>query len=214
MKSDGQRRSVGVALALAAILLIAPVAVRAEEIPSGGPTDLPDYVGAPAKAYPTANSACRGTRSSPNRLELLCHLDPWMSDTADIAGPLGDNLTVSPRPSQRRAWILYPIRTTEAPPWLFQCITFMFDSHGQLAALPRTRRPPCWRTRTRLRCWIAISLGLPSNSWRCFFFCLTLLAQLAAVVGVAPEDARQHGAPREGPRSTRRSAWNRYARRP
>ena len=156
MKSDVRRRSVGVALALAAILaLVIPVAAWAQEIPSGGPTSLPDYVGAPAKAHPTANSGVpQNPLLAPNGFNS-CHLDPWMSDTADIAGPLGDSPAVlSSAFTEAR---LDPLPDpNEAPPWLFQCITFMFDSHGRLLALcfARTRRPPCWRTRTRSRCWI------------------------------------------------------------
>ena len=135
MKSDVRRRSVGVALALAAILaLVIPVAAWAQEIPSGGPTSLPDYVGAPAKAHPTANSGVpQNPLLAPNGFNS-CHLDPWMSDTADIAGPLGNSPAVlsSTFTEARPDPLPDP---NEAPPWLFQCITFMFDSHGRLLAL-------------------------------------------------------------------------------
>ena len=57
MTGDVRRRSVCVALALAAILaLVAPAAAWAEDVPWGGPIDLPDYVGAPAKAPPSPSS--------------------------------------------------------------------------------------------------------------------------------------------------------------
>ena len=54
MKSDVRRRFASVALIVAAILALVAPAALAEESPWGGPTDLPDYVGAPAKAHPLA----------------------------------------------------------------------------------------------------------------------------------------------------------------
>ena len=67
-----------------------------EQIPPGPTTWLPDYVGAPAKAHPTANS---GVPQNPFRRPnpfSHSHSDIWMSDTADIAGPLGrDPVTLS-----------------------------------------------------------------------------------------------------------------------
>ena len=60
MKSEARKRSLSMALVLAVILvLVVPVAAGVEEIPPGNATSLPDYIGAPAKAHPLANS--RGT---------------------------------------------------------------------------------------------------------------------------------------------------------
>jgi hypothetical protein len=57
-----------------------------------------------------------------------------MSDTADIAGPLGINPAVlsSSLPEARKDPLPDP---NDAPEWLFECITFMFDSHGRVVAL-------------------------------------------------------------------------------
>ena len=60
-------------------------------IPPGPETSLPDYIGAPAKAHPLANS---GVPQNPNLAPnpfMGGHTDTWMSDSADIAGPLGRN---------------------------------------------------------------------------------------------------------------------------
>ena len=55
----------------------------------GRSDEPPDYVGAPAKAHPTANSGVPQNPLLASNGFNSCHLDPWMSDTADIAGPLG-----------------------------------------------------------------------------------------------------------------------------
>lgn len=55
-------------------------------IPAGSLTSLPDYVEAPAKAHPLANSGVPQNRLlAPNGFNSA-HLDPWMSDSADVAG--------------------------------------------------------------------------------------------------------------------------------
>jgi hypothetical protein len=132
MKSDTRKRSASVALVVAAILaLLAPAAAWAEEIPWGGSTSLPDYIGAPAKAHPIANSGVpQNPLLAPNGFNS-CHLDPWMSDTADIAGPLGYNpVVLSSTFAEAR---IDPLPDpNDAPPWIFLCITPMFDSHGRL----------------------------------------------------------------------------------
>ena len=60
MKSDVRKRSVSVALVVTVILaLVVPVAAGAQEatpIDPGPETMLPEYIGAPAKPHPTANS--------------------------------------------------------------------------------------------------------------------------------------------------------------
>ncbi len=103
-------------------------------IPWGSSTSLPDYAGAPAKAHPTANSGVpQNPLLAPNGFNS-CHLDPWMSDTADLAGPLGyDPAVLSSTFAEVRADPLPD--PNDAPSWLFQCITFMFDSHDRMLAL-------------------------------------------------------------------------------
>jgi hypothetical protein len=111
-----------------------PTAGGVTPIPPGPETSLPDYCGAPAKAHPTANSGVpQNPFLAPNGFNS-CHLDPWMSDTADIAGPLGYSPAVlsSTFTQARKDPLPDP---NEAPPWLFECITFMFDSHSRVVAL-------------------------------------------------------------------------------
>ena len=55
-------------------------------IPPGPTTSLPDYVGAPVDAQPLADSGVPRPLLAPDGFNS-CHLDPWMSDTADVAGP-------------------------------------------------------------------------------------------------------------------------------
>jgi hypothetical protein len=99
-------------------------------IPPGPPTSLPDYAGAPARPDPSGISRVPQNPLLAANGYSSCHLDPWMSDTADLAGPLGLNPAVvtstfaSARPD--------PIDSTDGPPWVFMCITPMFDSHGRL----------------------------------------------------------------------------------
>jgi hypothetical protein len=94
-----------------------------EEILWGGPTSLPDYIGEPAKAHPTANS---GVPQNPFMAPYPFthgHSDAWMSDTADIAGPLGRNpVTLSSTMAEAR---LYP------DSWLIPTGSMSFDSHGR-----------------------------------------------------------------------------------
>jgi len=91
-------------------------------IPSEGPTSLPDYIGAPAKAHPTANNGVpQNPFAAPNGISHS-HSDIWMSDTTNFAGPLGSN----------------PITMTTTLPgkhnksWLIPTGSFSFDSHGRL----------------------------------------------------------------------------------
>ena len=112
------------AVALAAILaLVAPVAAGAQEIPWGGPTSLPDYIGAPAKAHPTANS---GVPQDPFLAPSPFphgHTDIWMSDTANIAGPLGRNpVTLSTTLAAARQ---------HPESWIISGGSIAFDSHGR-----------------------------------------------------------------------------------
>jgi hypothetical protein len=127
MKSDLRKRSISVALVVTVILaLVVPVAVGAQEVtPIPGPeTVLPDYIGAPAKAHPTANSGVpQNPLLAPDPFSHA-HFDPWMSDTANIAGPLGrDPEVLSSRLDQAR--------DSDSHEWIFNCIPIVFDSHGR-----------------------------------------------------------------------------------
>jgi hypothetical protein len=125
MRGNMRMRYVPVALALAAIVaLIAPAAAWDGEIPWGGSTDLDDYIGAPAKAHPTANSGVPQNRLlAPNPFNAT-HRDGWNSDVADVAGPLGrDPAVLSSTLADAR-----PDPDSE----VFYCGTELFDSHGRV----------------------------------------------------------------------------------
>lgn len=107
---------------------VPPIAVT--PIPPGPVTSLPDYVGAPAQPQPLPSSGVpQNPLLAPNGFNS-CHLDPWMSDTADIPGALGVAPVV--HSSTFAAARQTPISSTDGPPWVFVCITPMFDSHGRL----------------------------------------------------------------------------------
>ena len=128
MKSDVRKRSVSVALVVTVILaLVVPVAAGAQEatpIDPGPETMLPDYIGAPAKAHPTPNSGVpQNPYLAPNPFSTV-HIDPWMSDVVDIAGPLGRN------PEVVTSALAHARQDSNS--WKFQCIGITFDSHGHL----------------------------------------------------------------------------------
>ncbi len=107
-----------VLICLAATAVIAQTAVT--PIPSM-PTNLPDFIGTPAKAWPVANSRVpQNPFLAPNPLGGV-HLDGWNSDTADIAGPLGrDPVVWTSMISPPRQYPNVPMGSTQA-----------FDSHGR-----------------------------------------------------------------------------------
>jgi hypothetical protein len=111
-----------VALALAVILaLVIPVAAWADEISPGPATSLPDYIGQPAKAHPLPNSgAPQNPNAAPNP-NMSAHSDIWMSDAADLAGPLGRNPAVSST----------TLPGIQRPSWLTPGGNLAFDSHGR-----------------------------------------------------------------------------------
>ena len=125
MKIDARKRFACVALIVAGILmLLVPVVAWAEEIPPGPETSLPDYIGAQAKAHPTANSGVpQNPLLAPNGFSS-CHRDGWNSDVEDVAGPLGRNPAVlSSTLGDAR-----PDTDSE----VFNCSTQYFDSHGRV----------------------------------------------------------------------------------
>ena len=63
--------------------------LAAQPIPWEGATVLPPYIGAPAKPHPLAPPRVpQNPFLAPNPFNYV-HNDPWMSDTYDVAGPLG-----------------------------------------------------------------------------------------------------------------------------
>jgi hypothetical protein len=90
-------------------------------IPPGPQTELPDYIGQPAVAKPLPNSGVpQNPNFAPNPF-AIGHSDSWMSDTADLAGPLGRNPVVS---STSLAGI-------ERDSWIASGGNMAFDSHGR-----------------------------------------------------------------------------------
>jgi len=126
MKSDVRKRSMSLALVVTVILaLVTPVAAWAQVIPWYEiPTNLPDYIGHPAKPHPSPNSGVpQNPLLAPDPFSHT-HFDPWMSDTANIAGPLGrDPEVLSSR--------LDEARNPDSDEWVFNCISIGFDSHGR-----------------------------------------------------------------------------------
>jgi hypothetical protein len=96
----------------------------AVEIPPGPPNTLPDYLGAPAKPHPTANSGVpQNPYLAPNPFNTI-HVDAWMSDVYDIPGPLGhDPLVITSRLQDAR---------TDPNSKVFQCSGGVFDPYGNL----------------------------------------------------------------------------------
>lgn len=91
-------------------------------IPLGPETVLPDYIGAPAKAHPTANS---GVPQNPYLAPYPFthgHSDIWMSDVVDIAGPLGwDPIILTSSLG----------RSPDSASWLIPSGNLAFDSQGR-----------------------------------------------------------------------------------
>ncbi len=109
------------------VVLVIPGAAGAQEIPWAGPTSLPYYIGAPAKAHPlspagvpqdpflTANPFSNG------------HNDAWQSDVYDIAGPLGR------WPAMMSSTLDAARRRTDAK-YMMECGAVLFDSRGRIVA--------------------------------------------------------------------------------
>ena len=102
------------------------IAAAVTPIPWEGDTSLPAYIGKPAKPHPLPPAkAPQNPFLAPNPFGNA-HNDTWMSDTYDIAGPLGRNPIVW---SSNLAAALKP---TATPPQLFQCGTLAFDRYGRI----------------------------------------------------------------------------------
>jgi hypothetical protein len=93
-------------------------------VPWEAPTGLRPFIGAPAQAHPIPPARVpQNPFLAPNPFNYV-HNDPWMSDTYDVAGPLGRHLQVwSSTLAEARA---YP------DSYLFGCAGSAFDSHGRL----------------------------------------------------------------------------------
>ena len=126
MKGKGFK---SIVLVLSILLIFASVASAdvggtVIPIPDGPANSLPDYIGAPAKPHPTANSGVpQNPYLAPNPFNTI-HVDPWMSDVYDIPGPLGrDPLVNSSRLEDAR---------TDPASKVFQCSGGVFDPYGNL----------------------------------------------------------------------------------
>jgi len=96
----------------------------AVEIPPGPPNTLPDYIGAPAKPHPTANSGIPQNPYLASNPFNTIHVDPWMSDVYDIPGPLGrDPVVMTSRLEDAR---------NDPDSKVFQCSGGVFDPYGNL----------------------------------------------------------------------------------
>lgn len=114
---------------LLGIGLSAYAADSVNPIPPGPETVLPDYIGAPAKPHPLANSSVpQNPLLALNPFNSI-HNDLWNSDADDITGLLGrDPIVLSSTLAEAR-------QNPLPPEWIFVCITEFFDSHGRVIAV-------------------------------------------------------------------------------
>jgi hypothetical protein len=107
-----------------ASLASADVGETVTPIPDGPENSLPDYIGAPARPHPTANSGIpQNPYLAPNPFNTI-HVDPWMSDVYDIPSALGYNPIVSTA----------RLESARNDPYskVFQCSGGVFDPYGNL----------------------------------------------------------------------------------
>ncbi len=119
------RKALVFVLLLAVALILMP-ATQAQTIPPGPPTSLPDYIGAPAKAHPTANNSVQKNPFLAPNSSSDSHSDSWRSDTTNVAGPLGRNLEVL------SSTLAGAHQYHGDGDWLLSCENLAFDSHGRL----------------------------------------------------------------------------------
>lgn len=108
-------------LTLFVAMLPAVAGVGVTPMTTAGATDLPNFLGAPARSRPTASAGVpQNPFLAPNPSQL--HKDTWMSDTQPQSGPLGRSATVT-------TTSLGEVRTA---PWpFFICGTGGFDRYGR-----------------------------------------------------------------------------------
>ncbi len=128
MNSDVRKRCITVALVVMALLaLVVPVGAGTQPVTPIDPgpfTALPEFIGAPAKAHPLPPSRSPQNPSlGPNPFNHD-HNDTWMSDTYDIAGPLGR------APEVLSNTMAEARRDPKSP--VFQCPGATADSQGRL----------------------------------------------------------------------------------
>src|SRR5512143_2750649 len=111
-----------IVLVVSIMLVFSGVAIASgTPIPPGPATSLPDYIGAPAVAKPLPNTGVpQNPNIAPNPF-FIAHSDIWMSDSADLPGPLGRNPVVS---STNLAGI-------ERKSWIASGGNMAFDSRGR-----------------------------------------------------------------------------------
>lgn len=127
MKSHVRIPSMFLALFMTVIVvLVIPGAAGAQEIPWGGPTSLPDYIGAPAKAHPLSPAGVPQDPFLTANPFSNAHNDAWQSDVYDIAGPLGrwPAMMSSTLDAARQKDVKY----------MMECGAVLFDSRGRIVA--------------------------------------------------------------------------------
>ena len=116
-----KRSLVVVVVALTALAFVEAAHGQDHSIPPGPATSLPAYIGQPAVAKPLPNSgAPQNPNIAPNPF-FIAHSDIWMSDTADLPGPLGRNPVVSST----------SLAEIERDSWIATGGNMAFDSHGR-----------------------------------------------------------------------------------
>jgi hypothetical protein len=117
---------ISIVLVVSIMLVFSGVAIASgTPIPPGPETSLPDYIGAPAKAHPTAdNGVPQNSLLAPNPFNST-HRDSWNSDTGNVAAPLGREPAVL-------SSTLADAREDQDPNSIFNCSTQFFDSHGRV----------------------------------------------------------------------------------
>lgn len=134
MKISKRSLLVGAVVLATVLLLIGPptksqaagpsIPPAVTPIPWEGATVLPVYIGAPAKPHPLAPPGVpQNPFLAPNPFNYV-HNDPWMSDTYDVAGPLG-------REPEALSSTLIDARFDPASV-AYMCGAVMFDRLGRL----------------------------------------------------------------------------------
>src|SRR5512143_1715025 len=121
-KAMKRKVHISIVLVVSIMLVFSGVAIASgTPIPPGPETDLPDYIRQPAVAKPLPSLGVpQNPNIAPNPF-FIAHSDIWMSDAADLPGPLGRNPVVS---STNLAGI-------ERDTWIASGGNMAFDSHGR-----------------------------------------------------------------------------------
>jgi len=130
MRDNVRRSFLSIVLVMSVILEMLLVCIANAQydtpIPNDGPTNLPVYIGEPAKPHPLPPPHVPQNPSMAANPWNNVHNDTWMSDTYTISGPLGrEPAILSSRLEAAR-------RNSESP--MFTCGCLTFDSRGRIVA--------------------------------------------------------------------------------